>query len=103
MRDLHGFKFGIADGSDCYLRFRASRETVARLVAKSHFQPVPEADFRSKIEQLELTPPTWAPFKGAPTEFYSSRKFDDSFANSVAYLSFDPSSETVHFAWQGID
>ena len=103
VRDLHGFKFGIADGANCYLSFHAGRGTVKRLVANSHFLPLAEADFRSGIEGLDLTPPSWKPFAGHPTEFYSSGKFDNSFANSKAYLSYDPSSGMVHFAWTGID
>ena len=84
VRELSGYKFGFADSEDCYLRFRASNATVARLVVKAKFEPISEKEFRSRILGLELTPPSWNPFNGTPTKFYSSGQFDNSSGYSVA-------------------
>src|SRR5262245_60041081 len=44
VHDLRGYKWGIADGAYCYLRFHARRATVTRLIANSHLVPLAEAD-----------------------------------------------------------
>lgn len=103
VRELTGYKFGIADGANCYLRFIARPESVAHLVAKAKFQPTTEGEFRFRTEDHGIPPHSWSPFRGKPTQFYVSKDFDRSFPSSTAYLSYDPATGVVHFAWEGFE
>jgi hypothetical protein len=98
VRELSGFKFGVADGDWCYLRFQAGPDTVAHLVKKGQLSAIPERTFREETDRLDLKPRRWRPFDGDPKEFYAASQFNG-LSGSDAYLSYDPASRWVHFAW----
>ncbi len=101
--DLKGAKSVFGDSGYARLRFRASRETVNRIIDSRFVEVSGEGFKHSGFLSLDSAPSYWRPLEGKSVRFFESDRFDDSFGSSNASLSYDESSGTVHFYWIGID
>jgi len=96
-------KSTFGDSGSVYLRFRANKQTVERILG-SRFVEIDENRFRSQtVSALKSAPSYWQPFDGKPTHFYEAYRFDNSFGFSNAVLSYDELNGMVHFYWVGVD
>jgi len=102
--ELHGRQLIIGDSGEAYLRFRASRETVQRILGDRFFEiGKPDARF-DQFPSPDSPPSYWHPLEGSTVRFFKSAEtFDDRFHFSQAFLSYDESNGTVHFYWHGVD
>jgi hypothetical protein len=100
--DLRGRKFTFGDSGDTYLRFRASKETVNRIL-DSRFLELRQDEIRGYgFPWKDSAPSYWQPPNGASVHFFHATQFDDSFGSSEAFLN-DESTGSVHFYWIGVD
>jgi len=101
--ELEGRRFVFGDSGSAYLRFRADKRTVKKLVG-SRFIEIDEKRFRSQsASALKSAPSYWRPFEGKATHYYEAGRFDDSFGTSYAVLSYDEADHVAHFYWVGVD
>jgi hypothetical protein len=101
--ELKGEESTFGDSGSAYLRFRANKQTIVRIIG-SRFVEIDENRFRGQAASaLKSAPNYWRPFDGKPTHFYEAYRFDNSFGFSNAVLSYDESNGMVHFYWVGVD
>ncbi len=100
--ELKGYRFKFGDSGDAFLRFRANKQTIEGIVARTRLYGINEIMFKRQTDSI--SPPSyWKPFEGKPKLFYESNRFDDSFGSSRAILCYDESNEVAHFYWIGVD
>ncbi|HZG50589.1 MAG TPA: hypothetical protein VEZ40_00515 [Pyrinomonadaceae bacterium] len=95
--ELEGRKVVLGDGGEAYLRFKADKPTVERLIG---------GRFRLHAGMPSFPPSTpdyWKPVSTPSTRYYRADRFDDSFAFSQAFLIYDEATGVVHFHWSGVD
>lgn len=97
--ELEGRKVVFGDGGEAYLRFKAGKQTVERIL---------DQRFREDAGALpgsfdQSTPDYWKPVPTASTRYFRADHFDDSFGASQAVLIYDEATGIVHFCWWGID
>lgn len=99
VKELEGRRFIFGDSGDAFLRFRADKQTIERIVTGARLYKITEDTFKSRASSQSH----WKPFEGKPTLFYESQSFDDSFGYSSAILCYDGSTGLAHFYWVGVD
>ncbi|HEY9403322.1 MAG TPA: hypothetical protein VIQ24_11700 [Pyrinomonadaceae bacterium] len=95
--ELKGRKVVFGDAGETYLRFKAGKPTVERIVGQR---------FRVHAGAISFPTPTpdyWKPVPTASTRYFRADHFDDSFAFSQAFLIYDEATGVVHFHWSGVD
>lgn len=92
--DLSSF----ADNSVAYLRFRADRETVERIVARG----MSPAD---SIPAKRASHPGWyqPPVEGDGVEFFTAERIVQRHASEREELTYDPTTGEVWFYYRGVD
>ena len=99
--ELQGFRFSILGQGKAYLRFRASPETVRRIVG-TKYEEVSRETFQEWMEARESPPQWWQPLSGHPAHFYQAHHVDNGYAMiSTAIVSYDEEAGVVHFKWFG--
>lgn len=99
VRDLQSWSNGSNDSATSLLRFRCSPATLARLV-EGRFHPAPVVECGRPRRNA---PAWWQPVHSARTDCYAARPFDDAFASNAAWITYDRSSQTLHFSYEGVD
>ncbi|HEV2801339.1 MAG TPA: hypothetical protein VGW12_12620 [Pyrinomonadaceae bacterium] len=97
--ELKGRRTIFGDAGDIYLRFKADKTTVERIIS-ARFQ---EHAGSLLPDALTGTPDYWKPVRTASTRYFRADHFDDSFASSQAILIYDEATGVVHFHWSGVD
>ncbi len=97
---LEGRRSVFGDSGAAYLRFRASRQTVERIV-NPRFSEISRAEFVAAINAPETEEVRTQ--AGASTRYFRASHDDDSFASSQAYLSYEETTGQVYFQWSGVD
>lgn len=101
--ELKGVKSTFGDSDSAYLRFRANKQTIERIIGSRFFE-TDENGFRNRAASaLNSAPSYWRPFEGKPTRFYETYGFNGEFGSSNAILCYDESSGIAHFYWIGAD
>jgi hypothetical protein len=101
--ELEGYRFSALGHGTAYLRFRASPETVRRIVGAKYVE-IPREEFGRWMEARESPPRWWQPLAGNPTRFYQGHHLDNGYAVlSTAIVSYDEEAGVVHFKWLGLD
>ena len=101
--ELQGYSFGLFDSGEAYLRFRASQDTINRIV-KSKFRPSSKESFGNGTSgEGERPPEYWKPFETQPSQFYESNKLEMGYSQSRALLCYDDKTGTAHFSYSGVD
>lgn len=94
------------DVTVCYLRFRASRQTLDALTAGGGFRPISGDEFRRATAGAALSGPRpgwWDPPASAPTAFFTSGRFHPNHARGRALSCYADVGQVVHVYWDGID
>jgi len=98
-----------ADTGMTYLKFKASPQTVKRIVDRGLIQ-TDQIYFRSLLNSglAQSSPSWWAPTTGASVKFfYIERKpatrDQQDFASETEILSYDEKTSTVYYCFNGID
>ena len=69
----------------------------------ARFRPMPVDECRAKM-RIESGPPAWwQPTQPSLLDCYTARPFDGTFASNEAWITYDRSSETLHFYYRGVD
>lgn len=93
---------GSTDSVMRFIRFRSSPETIARIATR--FKPAPFEEWAGKLRQVdERKPDWWLPKRSPGATCYVAEPFDDSFASTEAWLTYDPATRDAHFHYVGID
>lgn len=101
--ELEGHRFSILGHGKAYLRFRASPETVRRIIG-TKYEEVPREKFEQWMEARESPPLWWQPLAGNPRRFYQAHHLDNGYAMmSTAIVSYDEEAGVVHFKWFGLN
>lgn len=103
--DLRGEGRGYADSTTCYLKFRATRPTLDRLLGDS-FADLTAGQFGAKTAGATIAGPSpswWTPLAGSPTVFLESANFHPPHARGKALVSYDPASQVAYMYWDGSD
>ncbi|HEX8632935.1 MAG TPA: hypothetical protein VF703_02145 [Pyrinomonadaceae bacterium] len=95
--ELEGRKVVFGDAGESYLRFKADKPTVERLIDRRFRVHAGTPSFPPS------TPDYWKPVPTPSTRYYRADHFDDSFAFSQAFLIYDEATGVVHFHWSGVD
>jgi hypothetical protein len=98
--ELKGRKFAFGDSADAYLRFRANKVTVDRIIG-DRFEEVSSEQRGSN--GFENAPDYWQPPRGRTMRFYHSSQLNDGFGWNQAVLAYDEQTGTVYFYWTGVD
>lgn len=89
----------IGDSARAWLSFKASPETISKLLER--FTPSDKGTFDNA--KLGETPPWWKPEDSKLVSFYTSDGWSTNFAHSRALLGIDASKQIVYFCHETSD
>ncbi|MEW6130830.1 MAG: hypothetical protein AB1757_27620 [Acidobacteriota bacterium] len=101
VRELQGRKSAFFDSGDIYLRFKANKPILDKIVA-SKFFPIKEQFFNWPSPQHH-PPDWWNPSDSKPKLFYQALNFNQEYSSNSAFLCYDETREIVYFYYIGID
>lgn len=98
-----------ADTGLTYLKFKASPETLQRIIARG-LKETTESNFNNLLASglSKSAPKWWMPFEGTPSQFFSAERKPETlehqdFASETEVLSYNPTTGIAYYCFNGID